>query len=151
ISKRLAQQYPADDKGWGALVVPLQQDLVSNVRTPLLVLLGAVAFVLLIACANLTNLLLAKALGRTREIAVRTALGAGRWQIVQQALAESVLLGCAGGALGLVAAAFGTRAIVSAIGPDLPRAAEVDVDGRVLAFTAVVAIVTGLIAGIAPA
>ncbi len=151
ISKRLEQQYPADDKGWGALVLPLHDDLVGDVRTPLLVLLGAVAFVLLIACANLANLLLAKTIGRSKEIAVRTALGAGRRRIIQQLLVESVLLAVAGGAAGLAAAAVGTTAIVDAIGASLPRATEITVDGRVLAFTAALAILTGLVSGVAPA
>jgi predicted permease len=151
ISKRLEQRYPADDKGWGALVLPLHQDLVGDVRWPLLVLLGAVAFVLLIACANLANLLLARTLGRAREIAIRAALGASRGRIVQQLLAESVMLGLAGGAAGLFAAQFGISAIVGSIGHDLPRVGEIDVDGRVLAFTCAIAILTGLLAGVAPA
>src|SRR5437667_8710800 len=95
ISKRLEQEYPADDKGWGALVLPLHDDLVGNVRTPLLVLLGAVAFVLLIACANLANLVLAKTLARGKEIAVRAALGASRARIVQQLPVEMGLLALA--------------------------------------------------------
>jgi putative ABC transport system permease protein len=151
ISKRLEQQYPADDKGWGALVRPLHQDLVGDVRRPLLVLLGAVAFVLLIACANLANLLLARTLGRSREIAVRTALGASRGRVVQQLLAESVLLGIAGGAVGLVAASLSINAIVGSIGQELPRAGEIALDARVLAFTGAIAVLTGLLAGVAPA
>ena len=151
ISKRLEQQYPADDKGWGALVTPLHDDLVGDVRTPLFVLLGAVAFVLLIACANLANLLLARTLGRAREIAVRSALGAGRRQVIQQLLVESVLLGLAGAAVGLVGASVGLRAIVGSIAQELPRVGEINIDGRVLAFTCATGLLTGLLAGVAPA
>src|SRR6185295_19305123 len=95
ISQRLEQQYPADNKGWGAIVLPLHDALVSDVRPGLLVLLGAVACVLLIACANLANLLLARVLGRARELAIRAAVGAGRARIVQQLLVESTLLAIA--------------------------------------------------------
>ena len=151
ISKRLEQQYPADDKGWGALVLPLHDDLVGDVRRPLLVLLGAVAFVLLIACANLANLLLARTLARSREIAVRSALGASRARVIQQLLLESALLGACGGAIGLLGATFGVTAIVHSIGQRLPLVGDIDVDLRVLAFTSVIAIVTGLLAGIVPA
>ena len=151
ISKRLEQQYPVDDKGWGAVVLPLQQALVGDVKRPLLVLLGAVACVLLIACANLANLLLARVLGRGREIAIRAAVGASRARIVQQLLVESALLGLAGGAVGLLAAKNGVGLVVAAFGQDLPRAGEINVDGRVLAFTFVVALLTGLVAGVAPA
>ncbi len=93
ISDRLAQQYPKDDKGWGATAIPLRQDIVGDVRTPLLILLGAVAFVLLIACANIANLVLAKTLSRRKEIAIRTALGASRRRLLQQVLAETVSAG----------------------------------------------------------
>jgi putative ABC transport system permease protein len=151
ISERLARQYPADDKGWGAIVVPLQQDLVADVRWGLLVLLGAVACVLLIACANLANLLLARVLGRAREIAIRTAIGAGRARIIQQLLIESTVLALAGGALGLLAAGWSIDAIVTSFGASLPRASEIALDGRVLAFTFIVAVGTGVIAGVAPA
>src|SRR5207245_3161759 len=96
ISARLEQQYPEDDKGWGATVIPLREQMVCNVRTALLVLLGAVAFVLLIACANVANLVLAKILARQKEIAIRSALGAGRAAILRHVLAETVLLSIAG-------------------------------------------------------
>ena len=151
ISQRLEQQYPADDKGWGALVAPLQQDLVRDVRWGLLVLLGAVACVLLIACANLANLLLARVLGRSREIAIRTAVGAGRARIVQQLLVESSMLSVAGGFVGLLGAAWSIGLIVKSFGATLPRAAEVTLDGPVLLYTCVVSIVTGVLAGVAPA
>jgi len=151
ISQRLEQQYPADNKGWGAIVLPLHDDLVSDVRWGLLVLLGAVACVLLIACANLANLLLARVLGRARELAIRTAVGAGRGRIIQQLLVESTVLALAGGAVGLAAANWTIGLIVQSFGASLPRAAEVTLDARVLIFTLSIAVLTGVIAGVAPA
>ncbi len=151
ISRRLAEAYPAENKDWGALVVPLQDDLVGDARMALLVLLGAVALVLLIACANLANLMLARTHGRAREIALRGALGASRWRIVQQLLAEGLILGVGGGVAGLVAAWFGVDALVRLYGTALPRAQEVAVDGRVFAFTAAIAVATGLLAALVPA
>ncbi len=118
ISTRLAQQYPADDKGWGATVIPLRQDMVGDVRPALLVLLGAVAFVLLIACANVANLVLAKTLSRKKEVAIRTALGASRRRVLQQVLAETVLMALIGGALGLVLAHYGDRPDREGIGTE---------------------------------
>ncbi|HXD72238.1 MAG TPA: ABC transporter permease [Vicinamibacterales bacterium] len=151
ISDRLARQYPADDKGWGALVLPLHDDLVGNVRTPLFVLFGAVAFVLLIACANLANLFLAKGLARGRELAVRAALGASRARIAQQLLVETTLLALAGAAVGLVVARAAVAGLVSAVAQSLPRAGEIVIDSRALAFTAAIAMVTGIVAGMVPA
>jgi predicted permease len=151
ISQRLERQYPEDDKGWGAVVLPLHQDLIAGVRWELLLLLGAVVVVLLIACANLANLLLARVLGRSREIAIRAAIGASRGRLIQQLLVESGLLGLAGGAVGLLAAVGTVRAIVGVFGAALPRASQVAIDGRVLAFTTAIAIATGLMAGLAPA
>jgi putative ABC transport system permease protein len=132
-------------------VLPLHQDLIAGVRWELLLLLGAVVAVLLIACANLANLLLARVLGRSREIAIRTAIGASRGRLIQQLLVESALLGLAGGAVGLLAAVGTVRAIVGLLGTALPRASQVGIDGPVLAFTTVIAIATGLMAGVAPA
>lgn len=151
ISDRLARQYPDDDAGWGALVVPLREDLVGDVRPLLLVLLGAVGFVLLIACANVGNLMLARTLGRRREIAVRAALGASRRRLLGQLIVESLLLSVVGGALGLALATFGLPSLVALLADRLPRAAEVRVSVPVLAFTTAVSALTGLLAGIAPA
>ncbi|HXW08623.1 MAG TPA: ABC transporter permease [Vicinamibacterales bacterium] len=151
ISIRLAEQYPAENRDWGALVLPLHEDLVGDARQSLLLLLGAVAFVLLIACANLANLMLVRTHGRAREIALRGALGASRARVVQQLLAEGVLLGLGGGALGFVAALYGIDVLVALVGSALPRAEDVAVDGRVLAFTAAISVATGLIAAFVPA
>jgi putative ABC transport system permease protein len=151
ISKRLEVQYPADDKGWGALVLPLHEDLVGDVRQALLILLGAVVFVVLIGSANLANLLLARTLGRSREVAVRTALGASRRRIIQQVLTETLLLAFGGAAVGLLAGWLSVRFLVTSIGQRLPRAGEIDLDANVLVFSCVMAIAAALLAGIVPA
>ncbi len=151
LSDRLAQQYPKDDRGWGATAIPLRQDLVGDVRTPLLILLGAVAFVLLIACANIANLVLAKTLSRRKEVAIRAALGASRRRLLQQVLAETVLMSLIGGALGLIFAHYGMAFIVRFVGQQLPRSADIGLDFPVLAFTVGVSVVTGLVAGLLPA
>jgi putative ABC transport system permease protein len=151
IARRLAEQYPADNAGWGALVVPLREETVGDVRKALLVLLGAVGFVLLIACANVANLMIAKTLDRRKEIAIRTALGAGRGRIIAQVLSEALLLSLAGGALGLIVAHYGTTLVVRFLGSSLPRMREITLDAGVLAFTFAVAVVTGIATGAAPA
>jgi predicted permease len=151
ISSRLEQQYPTDDKGWGAVVVPLREQLVGSVRPALLVLLGAVAFVLLIACANVANLMLAKTLGRRKEIAIRSALGATRGRVLQQVLSETVLLALAGGALGLLIAHFGVRLISAVLANQLSLSPEFTLDGWVLGFTLAVSLFTGFLAGLVPA
>ena len=151
ISSRLEQQYPADDKGWGALLRPLQADLVSDVRPALLVLLGAVGFILLIACVNVTNLSLARIFSRHKEIAIRTAMGASSARIIRQIVVESVLLALAGGALGLAYAHFGVRLIMAFLADKLPASMEANLDLKVLAFTAAVSVLTGVVAGILPA
>ena len=151
ISNRLQQQYPEDDKGWGAVVVPLHQDMVADVRTALLVLLGAVAFVLLIACANVTNLILAKTFGRRKEIAIREALGASRARVLSQVLSETVLLAVAGGAVGLVVAHFGVQLITAFLADQLPPTVDVGLNSGILAFTLGVSLLTGILAGVLPA
>ena len=151
ISARLQRQYPADDAGWGAVLIALRKQLVGDVRPALLVLLGAVAFVLLIACANVANLVLAKTVSRRKELAIRAALGASRARVLRQVLAETVLLALGGGALGLLLAHFGVRLIVDFLSAQLPRAAEITLDGWVLAFTLGVSVAAGMIAGLAPA
>jgi putative ABC transport system permease protein len=151
ISSRLEQQYPEDDKGWGAVVRPLHADMVGDVRPALLVLLGSVAFVLLIACVNVANLTLAKTFGRQKEIAIRTALGASSARVLRQMLVESVLLALAGGAVGLVYAHFGVRLIMAFLAEKVPHALEVSLNLTVLAFTLAISVVTGLLAGILPA
>src|SRR5580658_1275351 len=151
ISARLADEYPEDDKGWGAVVVPLHEDLVGDVRPALLVLLGAVGFVLLIACANVANLLLAKTLARQKEAAIRAVLGASGGRIVRQILVETVLLSAAGGALGFALAHFGVSAIAAFLGDNLPQSMDIAPDGAVLAFTILVSLGIGIAAGVAPA
>jgi predicted permease len=151
LSERLARQYPEDDAGWGAAVVPLREDVVGDVQPTLLVLLGAVAFVLLIACANVANLVLARTLSRRKELAVRTALGASRVRVFRQLVSETLVLSLAGGALGLVVARLGTAGIVGYLADRLPRSAEIAMSAPVLGFALVLSLLAGVLAALAPA
>ncbi|HEY9506592.1 MAG TPA: ADOP family duplicated permease, partial [Gemmatimonadales bacterium] len=154
LSTRLESRYPdvyPPALGWRAAALPLSERVVGDVRPALLVLVGAVAFVLLIGCANVANLMLARATGRAREIAIRTALGGDRLRLVRQLLTESLLLAALGGALGLLVAVWGTSALGRLAALYLPRAREIAIDGPVLAFTAVLILVTGIAFGLFPA
>jgi len=151
IARRLAQQYPDTNKQLGAVVVPLKDQIIGNTGTALLVLLTAAGCVLLIACANVANLLLAKAAAREREMAIRTAMGAARGRLIRQMVTESALLAIAGGALGLILARLSMRILVALIPTGLPGASQLTIDGRLLAFTLGVSLLTGLVFGIAPA
>jgi predicted permease len=151
IARSLAAAYPDVDKNQSIRVTPLKQVMVRDIQPFLLVLLAAVGFVLLIACVNVANLLLARSTGRAREFAIRAALGASQGRVIRQLLTESVLLAMAGGTLGLLLASWGTRAALAALPAALPRAGEVRLDPRVLLFTLVVSLVAGILFGLAPA
>jgi len=151
IAARLEAEYPHADAKVGAVAVPLREWITGDLRRPLLVLLGGVVFVLLIACANVAGLLVVRGMSRAGELAVRTALGAGSGRLVRQLVTESVVLSLIGAAAGLGAAFWGTRLLVQAAPPSIPRLSAIHVDGMVLAWTVGVALVTGVIFGLLPA
>ena len=148
ISERLATEYPEEDKGWGATVLTLQDLLVGDVRPALLILLGAVGFVLLIACANTANLVLARTLNRRKELAIRAALGASSSQVIRPVVVETVTLSVLGGLLGLVLATYGQPLVVGALADQLPHAIDVGINLPVLLFTLVMSLLTGLASGL---
>ena len=151
ISARLAKKFPAENAGWTLRLTPLQKQMVGSVRTALLVLLGAVGLVLLIACANISNLLLARATSRAKEISLRIALGAGRLRIVRQLLTESAVLGLLGGSVGVLLAYCGVRALTSLLPENLPQVHAIRVDAGVLVFAVVLSMLASFVFGLAPA
>ena len=151
VDRNLAEQYPEENKNRSTVLFPLHERIVGDTRQSLFILFAAVSFVLLIACANFANLLLARAGERQREFVIRGALGAGRWRLIRQLLTESALVSLAGGAVAVVLAIWGTSLLVAFKPENLPRLSEIQVDGRVLGFTMGISILTGLIFGLVPA
>jgi putative ABC transport system permease protein len=151
IADQIAKQYPDPQKGWGIFLMPMQDYLVRDVKPVLYTLLGAVGCVLLIACANLANLLLARATARHREISIRAALGAGRGRLVRQLLTESVVLAICGGVAGIILARWGLDGLLALAPTSLPRISEIHLDSGVLLFSLALSVVTGIAFGIAPA
>jgi len=147
----IENENPSTNQGWSAAVIPLQEHLVGNVRKPVLILLGAVCFVLLIACANVANLMLVRAAGRRKELAIRAALGAGRLRIIRQLLAESVLVWLLGGVLGLLLALWGMDLMAALIPQSILPPGEISLDARILGFTALASLVTAVLFGLIPA
>ena len=151
VTRDLAAAYPDADRGISANLLPLKQSMLGDVKPLLLVLLGAVGFVLLIACVNVANLVLARSSGRSREFAIRAALGAGQARMMRQLLTESVLLSLVSGLVGILIAAWGTRAAIGVLPSALPRVEEISLDLHVLAFSAVVSLLAGVLFGLVPA
>lgn len=151
ISEGLQREYPEDDNGWGAVVIPLREEMVGEVRPALLILLGAVGFVLLIACANVSNLVLARTMVRRKEMAIRAAVGASRRRIVEHVLVETVTLSLVGGALGLLIATRAVHFLSLFLAGKLPKSIDIHLDGWVLAFTLAISVLTGIVAGLVPA
>lgn len=150
IARRLEQEFPDFQSGWDVNVVPMHRQVVGTAQTPVLILFGSVILVLLISCANVANLLLSRASSRRQELAVRTALGAGRLRLIRQVLTENMILGVTGGAVGLLLAYWAVNVLI-ALEPDIPRLDQVGIDGTVLGFTLAVSLLTGLVFGLAPA
>jgi predicted permease len=151
VTRQLAADYPAANTDVGVTLISLKENITGDLRPYLLVLLAAVFFVLLIACVNVANLLLARSMRRAREFAIRAALGAGRFRVIRQLLIESVLLSLCGGAFGLLVATWGTQFAINFLPNSLPRAEEIRMDGRVLIFTLLISVASGILFGLAPA